>query len=1236
MRRAFGIGLLLLSALFLIATTPSRAQDAGSVTGVVSDQTGAVLVGAEVTLENTNTKTAFHTKTNSVGSYTIPNVPAGSAYKMTFSYAGFAPVEYGDIYLSVASTRTQNARLNPGPVTTTLEVSVAGEEVTLNTADASVGNNFDVRLLNDLPVQVRDTPGALFSLQPGVVTVPVGTTTGSSVTGARTDQTTVTVDGLDVNDITTGQTFEVVGNAPVDSVEQFRGTVAGLPSSAGPGGGGQFQLVTKSGNNHWHGNLNEYHRDTVTAANDWFNNNSGVHQAHYVRNQFGGNVSGPIKSDKVFFFFNYFGLRRATSKASLATVPLDSYRNGNIQYILAQASNGSGACSGLSRANTTPQCIGTLTPAQIAQLDPLNVGFSPTLLAFLNSRYPHANDLTAGDGLNTGGYRFNAPNPDKEDNYVVRVDYTLSPTMKLFAKAGIQHRDAVETVQLLPADPVLGNAFFDRSYDYVVGHTWQIGSSKVNEFYYGDTIEKFNFPATYAPTGSSVLTFGGGSTFFLGSPYNEQESQKRRIPIPVVRDDFNWNKGRHNLAFGGSFKFIKSESQQILDFNFVSLGLGNDLPGLDPSVRPADIRTAGTLASSTYDNAFAFALGHMAGVSTNFNYNTAGVAQPSGTGHVRRYRYYQTELYAADTWKVSRSLSLSYGLRYQFYSVPYETQGAESVQNLSFDKYIAARVAQSDAGISGDNAVPFITYTKGGKANNGPALFQPNYKDFAPNVSFAYNPAWSPKVVLRGGAGIVYDRTVINALNFAQDQSSILFQNSATTNYGSASASASLSNDPRIGSNFSFVNPNTPGFSATPNVVGGSPVGLINDQFNTIIDPNLKDPYSITLNFGVQHQLPGDMVLSIDYAGRLGRRLLAQADASQLIDFPDSGSGQLLSTAFGNLTQQKRAGQAIATPQSWFEDQVGPGWTQRLYRSSLGGLIQNGDMSDFVQALASFGFIDSNIGMASQFAENTFYTNKGFSNYHGMLVSLRKNMSHGLQFDVNYTWSHSIDNTSLIANQYASAGVGFICDVLRPRECRGNSDFDTANVVNGDFTYQLPIGHNRSFFATAPRWADQLIGGWNLSGIPSWHSGQAFTTGASAFLASFAETAPAIFNGNRGAIRTSVHKNSDGTVQLFADQSAALSAFSGPVGLQVGSRNNLRGPSAFAMDAGLAKTFRLTPERLNLQFRADAFNVFNHPTFDLPSSAPYNDITSGQFGQITKTALGSTPRVVQLALRLEF
>lgn len=1222
--------LVKVSALALLLIFPAllKAQDVASMTGIVTDTSGAVLSKVDVTLVNTKTNVTYEAKTDSLGSYRFVNVAPGPGYTATFKADGFTTYTVADIYLNVAATRTQNAVLQVGSTTSTVEVSGSTQNVTIDTTDATIGNNFDVKMVNELPIQVRSSPTVLFQLQPGI--------TNGAVTGARSDQSTTTIDGLDVNDLAAGQSgpgFNIIGNAPVDAVQEFRGTVGGQLSSGGPGGGGQFQMVTKSGTNKFHGNINEYHRDTSTVANDWFNNNAGVRRPPLIRNQFGGNIGGPIKRDKLFFFFDFYSQRIVQSQNVSRVVPLDSFRNGNISYIL----NG---CDATSRQNTTPQCIGTLNSAQVQALDPQGIGFNQSLLTFINQRYPHANDLTGGDGINTGLFRFTTPTPDNTTNYVGRIDYNLTDHQQIFGRFTINRRNATQTAIEFPSDPTT-HPFEDRSYAYVVGHTWTIGTNKVNQIEYGDNITKFNFPTTYNPIGINEYDFGISS--FLDGPYSDPSSQKRRVPIPVVLDNFNWTVGSHSLVFGGQFKFIKTNSQLVNDFNSYGIGLGGNTNQLNASLRPADIRTAGTTAASTYDNAFALALGRVGSIGSNYNYDNKGNTLPQGHGAVRRYRFYETELYFGDTWKVTPNLTLDYGVRYQLYSVPFEAQGLESVQNTTFDQYFGSRLQQSAAGNSGNSAVPFITYRLGGKANNGPNLYSPSYKDFAPRFAFAYTPSFDRKTVFNGSAGIIFDRTVINAINFIQDQSSYLFQNSANRLYGSSNANNALATDPRIGANLAIPAPPTAPAIAQPYTPfvddTGTPFGLPDNEFNTIIDPKLKDPYSIVLNFGFQHEFPGSFVLKMNYAGRMGRRLLAQADASQLVDFPDTASGQELSTAFGNMTKQSRATGTV-TPQPWFEDKIGPGGTQFLYEN-LGSYVDNGDFADFVQALAANGLIDANVGMASQFAENTFITNKGSSTYHGLLTTLSKNLSHGLQFDLNYTWSHSIDNTSLVANSIASnTGTGFICDARNLRVCRGNSDFDISNIINGDFLYDLPFGRGRTFAGNAPIWLEELIGGWQLSGIPTWHSGMATSTVSNAFVAGYANNAPAIFNGDRVSVQTHVHKTSSGQVLLFRDQDKARSAFSGPVGFTIGSRNNLRGPSAFYFDAGLGKTFPIVPEKLNLKFRADAFNVLNHPVFNTPSTAN-SDITSGSFGQITSTVgpTGSTTgnaRVAQFSLRLEF
>ncbi len=1210
-----------------------KAQDVASITGVVTDQTGAVIPNVDVTLQNPQTGVTHKAVTNASGSYTFNQIKPGPGYKIEFMHAGFKPVVVSGLYLNVDATRVQNAQLSLGGTREIVEVSAANQTVTLDTTDATVGNNFQVKLLTDLPVEDRSNPSALFVLQPGV-------TLDGAVTGARVDQDRVTVDGLDVNDMGTGYFGSIVANAPVDSVQEFRGVAAGFLSSAAGGGGGQFELVTRSGTGSFHGSVVEYHRDTDLEANDWFNNNANVPRPPLIRNQFGGNFGGPILKNKLFFFFDYNGRRDTLSNLVERTVPLDSFRNGTLSYV--NSSNN----------------IAPLTSAQVAGFDPQHVGFNSSLLSLFSSRYPHANDLSGavGDLINTAGYRFNAPFPYKEDDFVQRVDFVLNDKMKFFGRGTFTRTNGTQQAIWFPGDPET-YPFLDQSYAWVASFIWNISNNKVNQAYYGEVFENYNFPNTYNPTGATQYgTFGGNGTggSILSSPYGGAvNSQGRTYPIPLIRDDFSWEKGKHSFHFGGTFKWPKPSGYTILNFDSPTIGLGGFTPSLDPTFRPADI--GGGNAPSLYDSAFALALAPYTAVSSTFNYNAQGSALPQGSGQTRTYRYYETELYFGDTWKVLPKLTVSYGLRWVNYSVPYEVHGIESIESAEFNSYFNARVAQSAASQSGNLAVPLISYSPGGKANHAPGYFKPNYRSVGPRLAFAYS--FNPKTVFNAGASILFDQTVINAVQYQQSQFDYLFQASATIPLGDPnSVFNTLLNDTR----FSGLNsPPPPPTSPTitkpffPFVSGSGssavPFGLANGSaFNEIIDPNLKTPYSMQYSFGFQHEFPSGYILKATYVGRQGRRLLAQADANQLIDFRDTtpGSGQLMSAAFANVTQQLRAGVAPqnVTVQPWYEDILPPlgppSNTAILAGSFLNTYITRGDFADFTEILSAVGLLPPNVGMGSQFSENTFFTNKGSSSYNGLLTTLHKNLGYGLQFDLNYTWSHSIDNVSLVANAAAFGGYGFICDVLRPRECRSNSDFDVTHYFNGNFIYELPFGRGKSVGSSAPRWLDEIIGGWSVSGIPNWHSGNAYFASSNAFVAGYSNDAPAILTGPISDLHIHLNGGHGQTLFGYANPTQANADYTGPVGFNIGARNNLRGPQYFDMDMGLGKVFPLGTDRVRLTFRTDAFNVFNHPNFSTPSA----DITdsSVQFGVISST-VGTginngfeAQRVLQGSLRVEF
>jgi hypothetical protein len=1254
-----------MAALFSVPSLLRAQSDVSGMTGTVVDATGAAVSGVTITLANKANGLKFTAVTNANGEYRFSDVPPGAGYEATFAHAGFAPFDVQSIYLTVATIRTQNATLTAG-ANEAVEVTASNSEVTIDTTDAAIGNTFDVKLLNNLPVQQRNDPTALFTLQPGV-------TDQGSTTGARVDQNYITLDGLDVNDFATGNASQtnsgvssgfsnaIVGHAPVDAIEEFHATVGGFPPSDGLGSGGQFQLVTKSGTNQFHGNINEYHRDPSLVANSWFSNNASpvVPRNHLIQNQFGGNIGGPILKNKLFFFFNFNDSRVISDALVSRTVPLASLRNGQVNYVTD--ANGD---------------IATLTAAQEAAIDPQGVGPNTAWVAAYAARFPVSN-AAGGDGINSGGYNFNAPNDDFETNYTGRVDYNITPQQRFYARFTISHENSTENSNEFAGDPPT-DPFVDRTYAFVVGHDWVIGSNKTNQLFLGEDVENYSFPDLNNPDGSTFFTLGDGTQASLTSSlYLNPAASGRRIPVMQIGDNFSWTKGRHTLQFGGTFEDIRPTNFTRADFNTVEIGLGGQTLGLNASLRPANIYTApanatqaqtseANTATQTYDQAFAFVLGRVANVQSDYNYNASGAPLKQLTGDIRIYQNYETMLYFDDTWKVTPELTVSYGLNYQLFSVPYETRGLESTETTTFNSYMNSRLAQSAAGLTGPTAVPIIQYVLGGKANNGPPIYQPQHKDFAPRVALAFNPSWDRKTVFNASAGVVYDRTIINAIQQIQDGDSYLFQQTSSTPFGTpGNPNASLLKDPRLTSGNALPSsviltpPATPkppyAPFATPSICANlgfstSPCGLQNGlAFNATIDPALKTPYSITYNAGMQHSFAGDLVLKMNYVGRIGRRLLAQSDANQILDFPDKTSGQSLSQAFASMTTQIRAGvpPTNIAPQPFFEDILGAGSTVNL-ATNYTGLVHNGDFGDFVQALAANG-APLNLGSAAQFSENSYYTSKGFSSYNALLVSLQKNLSHGLQFDVNYTFAHSIDNVSFFANSAGDTGIGgigLICDDIRPRECRANSDFDINNYVTANTTYQLPFGRHRMFLSSAPIWLEETVGGWDISGITEWHSGLAWGTDSNAFDASYSNDAPGILVGQKSTVSTHLQKLSGGGVNIFANKAAAQGAYVGPIGFQIGARNGLRGPKYFNQDLGLAKNFPIYKDRVNLKFRADAFNALNHPNFSLPQENGFNgfdqqDFTSSSFGNISNTVvpsgnLNNGARVVQVSLRLEF
>jgi len=1281
-RNNIGAFLVLVALTFLVLPSFVSAQAVSGVTGIVSDANGAPIPGVEVKLTNTKTGSELTTKTNGEGAYQFTNVPPGSDYKLTFAIVNFQSLSLNSVTLGVGRTETHDAVLTAGNVSAVVEVTSSGE-VTLNTTDPSIGNVISTRQLRELPIQIRSSPAALIGLQPGVVGNNVGTGSTNrvgSVIGSRADQGNITVDGIDANDQATGQFAATVGNAPIDAIQEFRAVTVNPAASEGRSSGGQVQLVTKSGTNSYHGSLREYNRNEKFAANSFFNNRSGIARPKLNRNQFGGNLGGPLPllnfgehdpkdpwfksgKDRLFFFFDYEGRRDAQEVSYTRTVPLQHFRNGGLAYI-------SGAnCAG-ARLNTNPGCITILTPAQVASLDPLGIGPNAALLSFINSRYPLPNDLTGGDGLNTGAFRFNAPSSRKDNTITTRFDANINSRQKAFVRFNIARRNQTDTVNSVaaqfPGDPASA-LIVVKDYSIAGGHSWSITNNLFNQVTIGNSHSGLDFPNDFHPSFPNEFTFGT-----LSAPFAGIDTQSRTVDTPTIRDDATWNWRSHTFFFGVQWKPIKSVSGLVNDLNFATFGLGGNLDALDASVEPGNI----TSGVTNYDASFAFLLGRMAQLDTNYTYDVNGVANIPGTGKIRDFRYNEYEYYIQDNWKIRNDLTLNLGLRYQYYSPPYEANGFQAGNDVDIAQLFPLRVRNGAAGIGGDSAEPFLTYSLIGKANNARPYYKGDKNNFAPRVGFAYSPAFSNgfmksvfgdrKTSIRGGAAIVYERTA-GALTFIQDQLSYLFDNSTGTVLGTGDAFTDLQNDPRFTGINSLPISNTAPVITNPNtpfVDGGFPFGNAIGAFNYAIAQNYQTPYSYQFSLGFQRELPGNFLLDVSYAGRIGKKLFTQADASQVVDFRDPVSGQTLLEALNDIQTQLNAGRTSSqvTLQPFFQNQSPLGLgapceaflglnrtCTRLVAGFFGSLISRGDSGDTVQALFANSLLRPNVGISGQFSDNLYITNLGKSRYDGLLISLQKRFSQGLQFDFNYTYSFSKDNNSSVGNTVIG---GLVYDLRNPDAGYGPSDFDIRHLMNANAIWELPFGRGKWIGKDANSFANIFIGGWQLSGIFTYRSGLPFQVGTNSFPLAFTLESPAVLVGDTSALIGKINTTGP-NINFFGDPAAAaaaLGAFRNVRNGETGSRNVLRGPSFWNADISLAKNFSLPWEGQRIQLRMDAFNAFNHNVFANPAvslSGTLNFISgrglvpsctatspSCAFGQITTTA--SAPREIQFAVRYDF
>jgi Carboxypeptidase regulatory-like domain len=1320
-----------LLALLLLASV-AWGQATTSVRGSVTDPGGNALVGANVVLANPESKTERTATTGDQGEYQFLFVPPGT-YTLTVKSAGFRNYEQKGLTLLVNTPATANVQLKVGAAAEL--VTVTSEIPAIDLVDASLGNSFDERQVRQIPLEGRNVPD-LLSLQAGVAYTGnrIGDqdqdTRNGAVNGARSDQSNITLDGVDVNDQSNGYAFTSVLPVTQDSVQEFRVTTTNYGADQGQGSGAQVALVTKSGTNSLHGSVYEYLRNTITSANDYLVKQSELNiglqnkPLQLNRNIFGVSVGGPLRKDKLFFFANYEGTREREQQRAERVIPTPSLCQGIFQYVNA------------GNTGTT-----VWNAAQLQLLDPKGIGIDPAMLDLTNhtgyldktfcTGNTVTNDPSAGDGLNYAGFVFRAPTSLDNDVAIVRLDYRLTSDGRhsLFLRGASQDLRN-PGAPFLPGDTP-ESTINDHSKGFVLGYVSVLTPVLTNSFHWGFTRESFGLVGNTDQQWNEFLGLDQGVTF----------SHSFQVPLHNFIDDVSWTKGTHTFQFGTAIGIARDPRTSFLHSNTIGLGTTNwtspiGFAGTTSTLDPTN--TAGhpgisgpePETATQYDRPLLALYGMVSDVVANYNLDKGGNALPQGAPVNRNYGLDWYEFYAQDTWRVKPNLTLTYGLRWSFFPAPWETNGLQTYPTSGLGTQFNQNVKNMNQGIGYGGMGP-IEFNLG----RGPGFYPLAKTDVSPRISIAYSPrpargmfkklfGDNDKTVFRLGLSQVYDRAGFALLN-SFDQTgaaglSTTIQNACCT-FGVTSAE----DLPRITGihNIPATNINGVLFLQPPPTTNPPwpQIPATNAQANLWGNDNtLRTPHAYTADFSIGRELPKRFSLQLSYVGRFGRRLLTQRDLTQPLDIRDPKTGidyYTAASALSNLARQfaltNNGGQPTnyyqgfpttaqiesvtaaglgKTAQYWIDmiqplrpgasyytDTFGTGLvptpnpTDSLIQEVFNmyynpGLSVIGDEIVGLADIDSYGGIGDNIGSGSyyfngppgllrnnsgQFLNNQAFSMYGWSSignssYNALQVNLRKQFSQGVQFDLNYTYSKSLDITSAASRVgfavYGYTNIGLVgsrlANAFSPNLARAPSDFDLTHQLNLNWVAELPLGKGRAFASNASGVANAFIGNWQLSGIARWTSGFPFSVDGGQrwptdwFLTAIAQmtTRPktGTFKGN-------------GTVNVFGDPAAAAAAqqdFTLPLPGQVGSRNVLRGDGYAGLDMSLVKNWKMPyNEAHSIQFRWEVFNVPNLTRFNAQSIGSSSLLTSltqqpNSFGAYT--SLLTQPRVMQFALRYEF
>ncbi len=1176
---------------FVLLVFPLFAQMDGRVTGSVVDTSGAGIPNADVGLVLAGGKQPLvTTKTATDGSFHLIGVrPA--YYDLTVEAAGFVKTTLRHISVDPAhETSLAQVKLQLASVSSSVDVKAEAQGVEL--ANAEVTQTISMEEVKNLPLLDRD-PLGLLQFQPGVVS------NGNSATvinGLRTSYSDLTLDGINIQDnYIRDNALDYSPNKLLLSQVRQVTMVSANGNSALSGGATETAFVTPSGTNQLHGGAFWYNRNNEFSANDWFNNQAGVALPFLNQNQFGVDVGGPIKKDKLFFYATYEDVRAHQQAPANDQILTADARQGIFNYY-----NGSGVLRTVNLLGLRGISINPVMAQQLTQVP--------------GAQYIN-NDLL-GDGLNYSGYRFNQRSNETRDNITGKIDYSINTKHAIsgsfsWNRDNSDRPDAENDYSVIPKVYNPTNAKL-----LALSWRWTPGARFTNEVRAG-------FNLTYGYFLSSENFNGALLTGMLYSdPVNEFMPQGRNTNTYSLSDDAAYQKGRHYIQFGfhGQQVYVRSyDTSGVVPTYSLSMGSGQpaltsrDLPGIDQT----DLGTANALLATLG--------GYIDGYSQTYNVTTRTSGFVPGAPFVRHFINNDYAFYISDKWKILPRLTVTLGLRYDLPSVVTERDSLELLPQVT-GSAVQTLLSNATLNFAGDSV--------------GRPWYQKNTHDFAPNVGVAWDPFGHGTTAVRAGYSIFYvdDAAILSVENMAEANSGLQGISSTTGLSSTVSSLPSIQPPP-------YQVPTTvaQNYASNPfNVVG-------------LVNPQLRKPYVQQYSVGIQHEWKG-VVFEGRYVGNHTVGAYRAFDFNQvninaggfLQDFQKAQNNGFLALAANparGFLPAFNAGIPGSQPLPVFGLLGSRG---ALTNGDVINLIETGQVGELAAFYQTNGFNTNN---SVPFFANPnaiaadMLTNFSSASYNALQLEVHHRLQHGLTLQGNYTWSKVLSD----ADGDSQTRFQNLLDINNPKLERSRANFDLTHMIKASGFYELPFGKGKWLHA---RRLNPVIGGWTVGSAMTWQSGAPFSilsgygtlnrAGNSRSYYNGANTTlqgQALFNavsfrmtGNGPLIVPPSAINSDGTGTNGPEQAPyAGELFYNPGSGTLGTlqKRMFSGPWTFGMDARLKKQIQIT-ERHSLEFQMDAYNVLNHSTFWVGDQ----NINNNTFGEVS--SMFFNPRVLQFGLTYAF